>query len=195
MNWMNIIVKSFITCVIAVTLTGCTKKSFFSGFTKGKAKESQVVDDLGRSSTQAINDPAVRAIVKSGKLTGVSPEKIRQLLQKQTYYFNFDSDSIHKSDYESLDVLVALLSTSCYQDTKLLLEGNTDQRGTRNYNVGLGFRRANAVKDYLLEHGIDKKRLDVASFGFEKPADPANNPVAWRKNRRVEIVLKNTPAV
>ncbi len=190
MKKISVIIKGLIVFIIAATLTGCIK-SFRSNQNMPRVSQG----DTEVLSTQAVDDPTVMAIVNSGKLPGAGPEKIKRLLQKHTYYFGFDSNVIHKSDYKNLDALVALMNVSSYQNTKLLLEGNTDQRGTRNYNVGLGFRRANAIKDYLLAHGIDKSRIDVASFGFEKPTDPANNPVAWQKNRRVEIVLKSCSAM
>lgn len=187
MKWINIIVKSFIVGLIALSLTGCIKKSMFSK-TAGKTAGSSET-----SSIYSVNDPAVVAVVKSGKLDS-TPEQIRDLLQKNTYYFGFDSNNLNINDYKYLNALAVLLGTPRYRNVKLLVEGNTDQRGTRNYNIGLGFRRANAVRDYLLARGINKSRFDVASYGFEKPADSANNPIAWQKNRRTEVVLKNMPA-
>lgn len=186
---MNIIVRSCIIFIIALNLTGCMKKSLFSKC----SKNAEMTDNADMSSMQAINDPAVMAIVKSGKLDH-TPYQIKHLLDKNIYYFDFDSNVLYNMDYQYLNVLAVLMDTSEYKQARLVIEGNTDQRGTRNYNIGLGFRRANAVKNYLMTLGISKDRVSVASYGFEKPADPANNPAAWKKNRRVEIVLKNAPA-
>ena len=64
------------------------------------------------------------------------------------------------------------------------IEGHADERGTREYNLALGERRANAVKDYLMTYGISGGRLTVISYGKERPVDSGSNPLAWSKNRR-----------
>ena len=69
-------------------------------------------------------------------------------------------------------------------DLKFSIEGHADERGTREYNLALGERRANAVKDYLMTYGISGSRLSVISYGKERPVDSGSNPLAWSKNRR-----------
>ena len=64
------------------------------------------------------------------------------------------------------------------------VEGHADERGTREYNLALGERRANAAKDYLLTYGISGGRVNVISYGKERPVDPGSTPLAWSKNRR-----------
>ena len=71
------------------------------------------------------------------------------------------------------------------------VEGHADERGTREYNLALGERRANAAKDYLMTYGISGKRLSVISYGKEKPVNPASNPLAWSQNRRSVTVKAN----
>ena len=71
------------------------------------------------------------------------------------------------------------------------IEGHADERGTREYNLALGERRANAVKDYLLTYGISGSRLSVISYGKERPVDSGSNPLAWSKNRRSVTVKAN----
>ena len=66
----------------------------------------------------------------------------------------------------------------------VVLEGHADERGTREYNLALGERRANAAKDYLMTYGISGKRISVISYGKEKPVNPASSPLAWSQNRR-----------
>jgi peptidoglycan-associated lipoprotein len=70
---------------------------------------------------------------------------------------------------------------------KVTLSGHADERGTREYNLALGQRRAEAVSDYLILNGIDKNRISVKSFGEEKPAVLGQNEISYAKNRRVEI--------
>ena len=73
----------------------------------------------------------------------------------------------------------------------IVLEGHADERGTREYNLALGERRANAAKDYLMTYGISGKRISVISYGKEKPVNPASSPLAWSQNRRSVTVKVN----
>ena len=69
-------------------------------------------------------------------------------------------------------------------DITIVLEGHADERGTREYNLALGERRANAAKDYLMTYGISSDRISLISYGKERPVDSGSNPLAWSKNRR-----------
>ena len=71
------------------------------------------------------------------------------------------------------------------------IEGHADERGTREYNLALGERRANAVKDYLMTYGISGNRLSVISYGKERPVNSGSNPLAWSQNRRSVTVKAN----
>ena len=76
-------------------------------------------------------------------------------------------------------------------DVNVVLEGHADERGTREYNLALGERRANAAKDYLMTYGISSNRISVISYGKERPVDSGSNPLAWSKNRRSVTVRAN----
>ena len=76
-------------------------------------------------------------------------------------------------------------------DINVVLEGHADERGTREYNLALGERRANAARDYLMTYGISGKRISVISYGKEKPVNPASTPLAWSQNRRSVTVKVN----
>ena len=76
-------------------------------------------------------------------------------------------------------------------DITIVLEGHADERGTREYNLALGERRANAAKDYLMTYGISSNRISVLSYGKERPVDSGSNPLAWSKNRRSVTVKAN----
>ena len=76
-------------------------------------------------------------------------------------------------------------------DINIVLEGHADERGTREYNLALGERRANAAKDYLMTYGIAGNRISVISYGKERPVDSGSNPLAWSKNRRSVTVKAN----
>jgi peptidoglycan-associated lipoprotein len=73
----------------------------------------------------------------------------------------------------------------------VVLEGHADERGTREYNLALGERRANSAKDYLMTYGISSNRISVISYGKERPVDSASTPLAWSKNRRSVTVKAN----
>ena len=76
-------------------------------------------------------------------------------------------------------------------DVSVVLEGHADERGTREYNLALGERRANSAKDYLMTYGISSNRISVISYGKERPVDSGSNPLAWSKNRRSVSVKAN----
>ena len=76
-------------------------------------------------------------------------------------------------------------------DITIVLEGHADERVTREYNLALGERRANAAKDYLMTYGISSDRISVISYGKERPVDSGSNPLAWSKNRRSVSVKAN----
>ena len=73
----------------------------------------------------------------------------------------------------------------------IVLEGHADERGTREYNLALGERRANSAKDYLMTYGISSDRISVLSYGKERPVDAGSNPLSWSKNRRSVTVKAN----
>jgi peptidoglycan-associated lipoprotein len=108
------------------------------------------------------------------------------LLAKRIIYFDFDSSDIKG---EGTDVVAAHAKyLASHAGTRVRLEGNTDARGSREYNIGLGERRAQAVRRALLLQGATESQLATVSYGAERPAVAGNDEPAWSKNRRVEIV-------
>lgn len=101
------------------------------------------------------------------------------------FYFDFDQATLKADVREGLDIVATVLKAS---GASVRLEGHADERGTREYNLALGERRAQAVKKYLGAQGVDTSKLEVISYGEEKPVDAASNESAWSKNRRVELV-------
>ena len=77
------------------------------------------------------------------------------------------------------------------KNLNVVIEGHADERGTREYNLALGERRANAAKDYLMTYGISGKRISVISYGKEKPVNPKSSPLSWSQNRRSVTVKVN----
>ena len=108
------------------------------------------------------------------------------LLAKRTVYFDFDSAVIKGDGTDIVSAHAKYLSD--HTDARIRLEGNTDERGSPEYNIGLGMRRAQAVRQALLLQGASAGQITVTSYGAEHPVDPAHNEDAWSKNRRVDIV-------
>lgn len=105
-----------------------------------------------------------------------------------TFYFDFDTAEIKA---ESRDVLAAHARyLSDNPDVNVRLEGHTDERGTKEYNLALGERRANAVQRFLVVNGADRSQLETVSYGEEKPAAMGSDESAWAQNRRVELIFR-----
>ncbi|MAZ43850.1 MAG: peptidoglycan-associated lipoprotein [Legionellales bacterium] len=114
----------------------------------------------------------------------------RALMSKRTFYFGFDKFDINEDDQKALDVHAKYLNS--HPDSILRIEGHTDERGSREYNVGLGERRASVITKYLLSRGVDESQLSEVSYGKEKPADPRNNQEAHQRNRRAYLVYERS---
>ncbi len=108
------------------------------------------------------------------------------LLAKRTIYFDFDSSEIRGEGTEIVAAHAKYLASR--GGMKVRLEGHTDERGSREYNIGLGERRAQAVRRALLLQGATESQLSTVSYGEERPAAAGSDEAAWAKNRRVEIV-------
>ena len=102
-----------------------------------------------------------------------------------TIYFDFDKYNLTSRSIQTLRGVITALEDN--SSMTLVLEGHADERGTREYNLALGQRRAESVGDYLESRGINRSRLAIKSYGEENPAVSESNERAWARNRRVEI--------
>ncbi|MDH4156799.1 MAG: peptidoglycan-associated lipoprotein Pal [candidate division Zixibacteria bacterium] len=112
------------------------------------------------------------------------PPKLQES-QLMTVYFDFDKYNLRADAKVSLDHNYDLLKE--FMDVIIKIEGHCDERGTIEYNLSLGDKRAKATVDYLVGLGINAGRLSVISYGKERPVDPGHNEDAWAKNRRCEF--------
>ncbi len=110
----------------------------------------------------------------------------RDLLAKRLVHFAFDSSTVTGDYLEVVQAHAAYLRH--HRDQRIVLEGHTDERGSREYNVGLGERRAQAVRRLMLAQGVNSRQIETVSFGEERPAVRASNEEAWARNRRVELI-------
>ena len=100
------------------------------------------------------------------------------------FYFDFDSSSMTDAARMAVDAHIAVLLSN---DDSVRLEGHTDERGTREYNLALGERRANAVRDYMVANGVPGYRVESISYGEENPVAFGSSEANWSQNRRVEL--------
>tara|TARA_B100001559_G_C16343014_1_gene548943 strand:+ start:386 stop:862 length:477 start_codon:yes stop_codon:yes gene_type:complete len=104
-------------------------------------------------------------------------------------FFATNKSSLTTKSRETLRKQATFLRKN--KNLNVTIEGHADERGTREYNLALGERRANAARDYLMTYGISGKRISVISYGKEKPVNPKSSPVAWSQNRRSVTVKVN----
>jgi len=106
----------------------------------------------------------------------------------QTYYFTLNSSDLRSQDMKALMNQASYLAS--HASSHIRLEGNTDNRGSREYNIGLGWRRDQTVARILEQQGVHANQIQMVSYGKENPAVPGNNEHAWALNRRVDFLYK-----
>ncbi|PCJ28747.1 MAG: peptidoglycan-associated lipoprotein [SAR86 cluster bacterium] len=138
------------------------------------------------SSSSASNGSSARTSAGSGS-GQLSQEEIRaQNAMRQTvFYFDFDVAEFKPADRETLTFHARDLAAN--PSKRLRLEGHADERGTREYNLALGERRANGILNYLIVNGASRSQIEVVSYGEERPAQTGQSANAYSRNRRVEI--------
>jgi peptidoglycan-associated lipoprotein len=109
-------------------------------------------------------------------------------LNVQNIYFDFDKSAIRPDAREILKANAEIFTKN--SAAKIVVEGYCDERGTAEYNMALGERRAQEAKQYLTNLGINASRMETISYGEERPLDPGQNEAAWAQNRRVQFLLK-----
>ncbi len=108
-------------------------------------------------------------------------------LRFETVLFDYDKSAIRSDQRSALNRNAELLMK--YKTVRVQIEGHCDERGTNEYNLALGQRRADATKQYLVEYGVSSSRITTISYGEERPVDRGHNETAWGKNRRSEFVI------
>jgi peptidoglycan-associated lipoprotein len=104
----------------------------------------------------------------------------------KTIYFDFDKYNLRPDAKAGLQHNVDVMKEN--PGWRVLIEGHCDERGTVEYNLALGERRARSARDYMVSMGVDPDRIEIISYGKERPVDPGHNEAAWAKNRRCEFV-------
>jgi peptidoglycan-associated lipoprotein len=125
--------------------------------------------------------------ITSDPLASLDTDEINRQSPLAPVFFGLDSDSVDVEGQKVLDANAVVLRK--YPTWAITIEGHSDERGSAEYNLALGERRALAVKGYLLSLGIAADRIRTVSYGKEFPFDPGNNEAAWAKNRRGHFVV------
>jgi peptidoglycan-associated lipoprotein len=163
MNLSKILKNGFLILVACLVLTACaTKKTSTSSMSGQMQGDTYTGTDTVKELASGVPDRVFFATNET-VLTTAS----RETLRKQAAWLRKNSD------------------------INVVLEGHADERGTREYNLALGERRANSAKDYLMTYGISSDRISVLSYGKERPVDSGSSPLAWSKNRRSVTVKAN----
>lgn len=172
--------RYFIILSVVVALSGCglgpLKKRGGSSsadenqkneYTKNNAESTEKFTDGGTLDVTSLNDPN-------------SP------LSQRILYFDLDSSQIKEEDREIITTHAEFLAT--HADITIVLEGHADERGSREYNIALGEKRAKSVKQLMTLQGVAESQIQVISFGEERPVALGHDSSAWNLNRRVEIL-------
>ncbi len=165
-------VKLIPVLATVITLAGCSSIPGLGGDQDGE--DGAPVAEAGTAGA-----------TEGGAWTGSPLDDPNSLLSTRVIYYGYDVSEI-QTDYQ--DVVVAHGSyLAANPEVRVTVEGHADERGSREYNIALGERRANAVKRLLLAQGASERQVTTISYGEERPADIATNEASWASNRRVEL--------
>lgn len=197
---------TIVTLLIALAFTsGCTKKEILkediapkeSTAPKAAKPDAQAPEksvwkadkstDKRAEQDRAAKEGAKEKVVKLKAAKEAAALSAKELYELADIHFDFDKSNLQNEARTILNKHAEWLNKN--KDAKLTIEGHCDERGTAEYNLALGERRAVAAADFLIDLGIDSKRMKTISYGLELPLDPRHNEEAWAKNRRVHFVV------
>ncbi len=171
--------RSLLFVVVALFLL-----ALFAGCQKKTTKVAPVVKPAVEEEQPKEEQPK-ESETKEATPKEESESKVK--LEFETVYFDYDKADVRSDQRDALALDAQVMKA--YPKVKVLIAGHCDERGTIEYNLALGDRRANAVKTYLVNYGIDPDRISTISYGKEKPVDPDHTEAAWAKNRRAEFKI------
>lgn len=180
---MNML-KVLAVAVLAVAIAGCAGRGTTTADTDADATRVSARDAAGTGGATRADGRDARF----GGMEALEPDPADPVLSNMTIYFDFDRDVIRSEFTPILDAHARFLMENPRR--RVRLEGHTDERGSREYNIGLGERRALSVRRYLLLQGVSADQVTTVSFGEERPAVLGSNEQAWAQNRRVELVYR-----
>ncbi len=174
-NWIKILCLATLSIIL---ITGCESPTP-KPLTGDGDVSIEDLDAQGEMETQREGDMGVKEQERISTKNGVEYGKWEAI------HFDYDSATIHESDRHLLGEIAQW--TKDNPDKKLMTTGHCDERGTLEYNLALGQRRASATRNYLVKLGVPASRIGTLSYGEEQPVDSSHNESAWAKNRRAEL--------
>jgi len=173
---------------VAFLLAACESTTEEQATTGGEGT-AQAAETEATQAAETTSAEATEAVA-SEPIPGPEPGTQEHLVVNvgDRVFFEFDKSRLTAEAEKTVTRLAAWLKQ--HPDTSLMVEGHADERGTREYNIALGARRANSVKDFLVVLGVDPNRLQTVSFGEERPAVLGSNEQAWAQNRRAVFVVE-----
>lgn len=177
----------------ALVMTGCAnRKPVTPTITDGSLSGNNSNTPSITVDTQGLSEDAALA---AQSLTGASAKGVtaanKAFLAKRVVHFDYDSSELSATDLQTLQAHAQFLMANA--NSRVALTGHTDERGTREYNMALGERRAKAVESFLVTTGVSPTQLEAVSYGKEMPVATGSNEAAWKENRRVEINYEAVP--
>ncbi|HVN41365.1 MAG TPA: peptidoglycan-associated lipoprotein Pal [Steroidobacteraceae bacterium] len=175
------LIHAIAVTVLAVGLAACST-------TKPAAKPAAPAAAAADSGAKTSGLGGESAGAGQSTAAALTPQQqaLAALKEKSSVFFEFDSSEI-KAEYQPV-VAAHAAYLAKYPAAHVRLEGNTDERGTREYNIGLGERRAQAVRKALMLQGVGDKQITTVSYGAERPRAEGHDEAAWAQNRRVDLV-------
>ncbi|WP_371189072.1 peptidoglycan-associated lipoprotein Pal [Thalassotalea maritima] len=178
---LNKLVKSMAVALPLFTLAACSSND------AQDAEAAEIAAKQEAAKVQAEKERArAEAAAQAAKLEQIKQEEKAKLAASNTIYFDFDTSKLDASVITTLDMHAAYLVQN--NNVKVLIEGHADERGTPEYNIALGERRAQAVQKYLENSGVLTSQIETVSYGEEKPAVNDRSEQAFAKNRRAVLV-------
>jgi peptidoglycan-associated lipoprotein len=186
MTKKSLIITILILC-IGLIMMGCPKKTVVKEEPSVKKEEAAKTEAerIAKEKEAKAKEEFEKSIVAK-KTPGIEGEVFESSLLKDIY-FDFDKYDIRPGDMATLKRNAELLKK--YHKVKIQLEGHCDERGTNEYNLALGERRANSARNYLLSIGVSPERISTISYGEERPLDSGHTEDAWTKNRRAHTII------
>ncbi len=171
---------------IALIITGCPKKTVMKEEPSVKKEEAANAEAERKAREAEKNKAEWEKSMVAKKTPGIEGEVFESSLLKDIH-FAFDKYEIGPADAAILKGNADLLKK--YHNLRIQIEGHCDERGTVEYNLALGERRANSTRNYLVSIGVSPERISTISYGKERPIDLAHNEAAWAKNRRAHAII------
>ena len=180
---------------VAIALTGCASKQP-AGTATGTNTTGTVTSSSGTTGGATSTGTGSTAGLSGAELeaanaANAAAEALRSALATRVVNFDYDSSQLSQKDFATLNAHARYLAQTT--GAKVTLAGHTDERGTREYNMALGERRALSVQTFLLTNGVTQGQIDTVSYGKEVPVNEATSEAAWAENRRVEIKYDAMP--